>query len=118
MNENRGVHKVEVLKIDSLQADANAAVPLKTVFSQESISGNMKVGTVKIPPGKRVPLSGVSNHQENEYSIIVKGSIVTETNGKTYRVASGEATFIPAGQEHIAYNDGNEDCEIVWVLIG
>ncbi|WP_227888082.1 cupin domain-containing protein [Cytobacillus oceanisediminis] len=50
--------------------------------------------------------------------MIVKGSIVTETNGKTYRVSSGEATYIPAGQEHIAYNDSEEDCEIVWVLVG
>jgi quercetin dioxygenase-like cupin family protein len=118
MSENRGVHNVEVLKIDSLQVDANAAVPLKTVFSQESLTGNLRMGTVVIPPGKRVPLSGVSNHQENEYSIIVKGSIVTETKGKTYRVSSGEATFIPAGQEHIAYNDGTEECELVWVLVG
>ncbi|WP_042355699.1 cupin domain-containing protein [Bacillus rubiinfantis] len=109
---------MEVVKIDSLPVDSNAAVPLKNVFSQVSVSGAVKVGTVSIPPGKRVPLTGVSNHKENEYSIIVKGSIVTETKGKTYRVSSGEATFIPAGQEHIAYNDGEEDCEIVWVLVG
>ena len=109
---------MEVLKIDSLQVDENAVVPLKTVFSQEFISGKVQVGTVTIPPGKRVPLSGVSNHKENEYSIIVKGSIVTETNGETFRVSSGDATFIPAGQEHIAYNDSNDDCEIVWVLVG
>lgn len=109
---------MEVLKIDGLEVDANAVVPLKTVFTQESLSGQLKVGTVKIPPGKRVPLTGVSNHKENEYSIVVKGSIVTETNGKTYRVSSGDATFIPAGEEHIAYNDTNEDCEIVWVLVG
>lgn len=109
---------MEVLNIEKIEADSNAAVPLKTVFSQKVLSGDMKVGTVVIPPGKRVPLTGVSNHKENEYSIIVKGSIVTETNGKTYRVSSGEATFIPAGQEHIAYNDSEEDCEIIWVLVG
>jgi quercetin dioxygenase-like cupin family protein len=109
---------VEVLNIESITADPNAAVPLKTVFSQKALAGDLKVGTVVIPPGSRVPLTGVSNHSENEYSIIVKGSIVTETNGKTYRVSSGEATYIPAGQEHIAYNDSEEDCEIVWVLVG
>ncbi|MCU1806366.1 cupin domain-containing protein [Cytobacillus firmus] len=109
---------MEVLNIEKINPDPNAAVPLKTVFSQKALAGDLKVGTVVIPPGKRVPLSGVSNHKENEYSIIVKGSIVTETNGKTYRVSSGEATYIPAGQEHIAYNDSEEDCEIVWVLVG
>ncbi|MBX9975187.1 cupin domain-containing protein [Cytobacillus firmus] len=109
---------MEVLNIEKIKADLNAAVPLKTIFSQKALAGDLKVGTVVIPPGKRVPLTGVSNHRENEYSIIVKGSIVTETNGKTYRVSSGEATYIPAGQEHIAYNDSEEDCEIVWVLVG
>jgi quercetin dioxygenase-like cupin family protein len=109
---------MEVLKIEGLEVDVNAAVPLKTVFKQNAVSGDLKVGHVTIPPGKRVPLAGVSNHKENEYSIVIKGSIVTETNGQTYRVASGDATFIPAGQEHIAYNDGDMDCEIVWVLVG
>lgn len=109
---------MEVKNIKNLSADPNAAVPLKTVFSHEAMSKSMKMGTVVIPPGKRVPLTGVSNHQENEYSIVIKGSIVTETIGKTFKVTSGEATFIPAGQEHIAYNDGDEDCEIVWVLVG
>jgi quercetin dioxygenase-like cupin family protein len=109
---------VEVLNIESLPEDVNATVPLKTVFSQASLSGNLAMGTVTIPPGKRVPLKGVSKHEENEYSIIVKGSIVTEVNGKVYRASSGEATFIPAGEEHIAYNDSNEDCKIIWVLVG
>ncbi|MBU8769480.1 cupin domain-containing protein [Cytobacillus oceanisediminis] len=109
---------MDVLNIEDIQIDSNAAVPLKTVFSQKALAGDLKVGTVVIPPGKRVPLKGVSNHKENEYSIIVKGSIVTETKGRTYRVSSGDATFIPAGQEHIAYNDSDEDCEIVWVLVG
>ncbi len=115
---SKGENRVEVLKIDSLPEDTNAAVPLKNVFQQAAVSGKLKMGTVTIPPGKRVPLKGVSNHQENEYSIIIKGSIMTETNGQTLRVSSGEATFIPAGQEHIAYNDSNEDCEIIWVLVG
>lgn len=109
---------MDVLNIEDIQIDSNAAVPLKTVFSQKALAGDLKVGTVVIPPGKRVPLTGVSNHKENEYSIIVKGSIVTETKGRTYRVSSGDATFIPAGQEHIAYNDSDEACEIVWVLVG
>ncbi|WP_040209099.1 cupin domain-containing protein [Neobacillus jeddahensis] len=109
---------MEIVNVNTLTADENTAVSLKTIFSQEMVNGNLKVGAVTIPPGKRVPLSGLSKHKENEYSIIVKGSIVTETKGKTYRVSSGEATFIPAGQEHIAYNDRDVNCEIVWVLVG
>ncbi|ALC91460.1 cupin [Bacillus sp. FJAT-18017] len=109
---------MDVLTLKNINADPGTAVPLKTIFGKKGISGDFRMGTVTISPGKRVPLAGVSNHAENEYSIILKGSIVTETIGKTYRVSAGEATFIPAGQEHIAYNDGTEDCEIVWVLVG
>lgn len=109
---------LKLINLNELSADSDTAVQLKTVFSQEALSGNLRMGTVVVPPGERVPVTGSSKHDENEYSIIVKGSIVTETLGKTYQASSGEATFIPAGQEHIAYNDGNEDCEIIWVLVG
>ncbi|RLQ94831.1 cupin domain-containing protein [Falsibacillus albus] len=110
---------MDVLTINQINPSQESPVPLRTVFEEKIREGMaVSMGTVTIPPGKRVPLQGVSNHIQNEYSIIVKGSILTECGGKTYRVSSGDATFIRAGEEHIAYNDGKEDCEVIWMLVG
>jgi quercetin dioxygenase-like cupin family protein len=109
---------MEVVTIDKIDVDKNAPVPLRELFNQTSGDGKVTVGTVTIPPGKRVPIEGMSNHHQNEYAVVVKGTLVTESGGKTYHVSSGQATFIPAGEEHIAFNDSEEDCEIVWVLVG
>ncbi|WP_249260935.1 hypothetical protein [Virgibacillus pantothenticus] len=42
---------------------------LKTLFEDNSETMNVTFGTVRIPPGERVPSEGLSSHLENEYSI-------------------------------------------------
>lgn len=78
----------------------------------------IRFGTVVIPPGQRIPLEGTAHHDQYEYSFVIKGTFVTESGQEKYRISSGQATFIPAGEKHWAYNDGDEECEIVWVLVG
>lgn len=109
---------MKVLNINDITADQNEAFSLRILFNEEKNDTNIKVGTVTIYPGQRVPLTGVSNHSENEYSVIVKGSLITEIYGEQQRVSSGQATYIPAGEEHIAFNDGEEECELVFVFVG
>jgi quercetin dioxygenase-like cupin family protein len=109
---------MKVLNINDIAADQNEAFSLRTLFHEEKNNTNVKVGTVTIYPGQRVPLTGVSNHSENEYSVIGKGTLKTEIDGKQQRVSSGQATYIPAGEEHIAFNDGEEECELVFIFVG
>ncbi|SFC68049.1 Cupin domain-containing protein [Bacillus sp. OV322] len=108
---------MQVLSIETLQEDPKAPVSMRSVFSHCALTGNLNLHKNIIPPGKRIPLSEISDHGENVYSIITNGSIVTETTGETHRISEGETIFISAGHEHIAYNDGNEDCEILCVHI-
>ncbi|MDN4075456.1 cupin domain-containing protein [Fictibacillus terranigra] len=109
---------MKILKLQDIPPEENKAFSLRTVFEKENKDTTVKIGTVTIYPGERVPLTGVSNHTEDEYSVIVKGTLLTESNGNQHRVSSGQATFIPAGEEHIAFNDGEETCELVFVLVG
>lgn len=91
---------------------------LKTLFPTGIIAGSkVMMGTVVIPPKTRLPLSGDGAHEQDEYSYIIRGSIETVSGGKEYTVRAGEATLIPAGEKHWAYNASDEDCEIVWVLV-
>ncbi|MCW1927237.1 cupin domain-containing protein [Bhargavaea beijingensis] len=109
---------MEVLKLADLIEEGNESYSMKTVFQESVGDAGVKVGRVVIRTGEKVPLTGVSKHAENEYSIILKGSLVTEVGGEKIRVSAGDATFIPKGEEHIATNDGEEDCELVFVLVG
>ncbi len=104
---------MEIINITEVEGPKNADVDMKTVFAKEGVT----MGTVVIPPGIRAPLKGAGSHEGDEYSIILKGSLLTESGGKQYRVSAGQATFIPAGEAHWALNDGTEDCEIIWTLV-
>ncbi|API93118.1 cupin domain-containing protein [Virgibacillus pantothenticus] len=90
---------------------------LKTLFEDNSETMNVTFGTVRIPPGERVPSEGLSSHLENEYSIILKGELQGESGGAPFEVKAKDATFIPAGEKHWAVNNSEETCEIVWLLV-
>ena len=109
---------MDVLKLADLQEEGNESYSMKTVFQEAVGDSSVKVGRVVIRAGETVPLTGVSKHRENEYSIILKGSLVTDIGDEKIRVTAGDATFIPKGEEHVATNDGEEDCELVFVLVG
>ncbi|UFJ42399.1 cupin domain-containing protein [Brevibacillus humidisoli] len=107
-----------VVNIDEVMPDAKQHVSLKTLFSERDLEGaNARFGVVTIPPKTRIPLSGTGAHEEDEYSIVVKGAMIAGVGDMEYRLSAGDASLIPAGEAHWAYNDGEENCEIVWVLV-
>jgi quercetin dioxygenase-like cupin family protein len=109
---------MNIVTVKEIVEESRPGVSMKTIFDESVIQGGRTLlGTVSIPPGARIPLSGTGSHEQDEYGIVLKGSILTMSGGKEYRVSSGQATFIPNGEEHWALNDGQEDCEIVWVLV-
>ncbi|MFD2761146.1 cupin domain-containing protein [Lentibacillus juripiscarius] len=90
---------------------------LLTLFEEKYNDIDVRFGTVTILSGERVPKKGLSKHEENEYSIIIKGEIEGESGGTPFRVSESHATFIPAGEQHWAINSGEEPCKIVWALV-
>ncbi|MDQ0253393.1 quercetin dioxygenase-like cupin family protein [Evansella vedderi] len=109
---------MQVVTINQVSPENKPNIEMRTLFDDSILEGaRATFGTVTIPPGARIPLEGTGSHQEDEYAIVIKGSITTMSGGKEYKVSAGQATFIPYGEEHWAYNDGNEDCEIIWALV-
>lgn len=90
---------------------------LTTLFKKSTENFEFKFGTVIIEPGESVPDTGFSCHEENEYSIIIEGSIEGESGGKPFKVIEGDSTFIPIGEKHWAKNTGSLPCKIVWTLV-
>ena len=104
--------KIETNK--DIKAADRYDVIMKTLFGEDA---QVTMGTVVFPPGARVPAEGAGAHAEHEYSFVMSGSLLTVSGGKEYRISEGQATLIPAGEEHWAFNDGTENCEIIWVLV-
>jgi quercetin dioxygenase-like cupin family protein len=107
-----------VVNANEVKPDDRPEISMKTLFSENAIeNGITTFGTVSIPPKTRLPLSGTGAHEQDEYSMILKGSVAIYIGDQEYRMSAGNATLIPAGEAHWCINDGDEDCEIVWVLV-
>lgn len=103
---------------DKLKAANRCDVIMKTLFGEDALKdAKVTMGTVVFPPGARVPAEGAGVHAEHEYSFIVSGSILTMSGGQECRISEGQATLIPAGEEHWAFNDGTENCEIIYFMV-
>ena len=74
----------------------------------------VQMGFGVFPPGMEAP---PAVHDADEYAFILSGTVKSRIGGKVYTAKAGSATFIPAGEEHVSYNDGTEECRLVWLLI-
>lgn len=99
-----------------IPADDRTDVTMKKLFGGLE-HGKVTMGMAVFPPGARVPAVDAAAHSGDEYSYILKGTLLTMSGGQTQHLAAGEASFIPAGEAHWAYNDSDTDCELIWSLI-
>jgi quercetin dioxygenase-like cupin family protein len=107
-----------IARSEAVQAEAVPDVVLKTMLPFDCIrDGKTRFGIVTIPPGARIPVKGLAPHDEDEYSILVKGTMVTTIGEVEHRIQAGDSTLILAGEAHAVYNDGEEECILVWALV-
>lgn len=106
------------MKISKINREQSEEIMNQTLFQHIDQNTVVKMGFVQILPGERVPKEGLSMHDEDEYSFILQGSITTQSgDSPIMKVEHGTATFIPAKEKHWAINEGEEVCEIVYVLV-
>ncbi|GHV78521.1 hypothetical protein AGMMS49944_03120 [Spirochaetia bacterium] len=74
----------------------------------------VQMGLGVFPPGMIAP---PAIHQEDEYGFVIAGTIKAKIGGKVFEAGAGSATFIPAGEEHISFNDSSGECRVVWALV-
>lgn len=104
---------MKMVSVDEVMAVASSNARMKYLFNE----GKVTMGTAVFPPGARVPQEGTAAHEADEYALVLKGSILTMSGEKEYQLQSGKASLIPQGEEHWSFNDTNEDCEVVWILV-
>ena len=81
------------------------------------LHGARNMGSAIFAPGSRGPAEGMTSHAEDEYAYTISGSIKCFSGGKLCEMKAGDTSFIPAGEEHYSYNDSNEPCTLVYVLV-
>ncbi|MGV3465007.1 MAG: cupin domain-containing protein [Heyndrickxia sp.] len=106
------------MKISKVTKEFNNEATNHILFQHIDNESVVKMGYVTVPPGERVPKEGLSCHDEDEYSYILKGCMTTQSGAEEIKkVAKGSATFIPANEKHWALNESEEPCEIVYALV-
>ncbi len=90
-----------------------AALPAKAEF--ELPHGTAITGILEFAAGTRLPMTGVSAHEQDEVSFILSGKLEAVSGGESATLESGDISFIPAGEPHWALV--LEDTRIAYVLI-
>jgi len=109
---------MKIVTTKDIKPAKRSDVIMKTLFGgDEARDTKITMGTVVFPPGARVPAEGTGTHNEHEYAYVISGSILAMSGGKEYRMLKGQASFIPAGEAHWSFNDGSENCELIWALV-
>ncbi|MES9683153.1 cupin [Bacillus sp. AFS001701] len=90
---------------------------MKKLFTRQGDFKEVSMSVISLTPGERVPAVGMSCHEEDEYSYIFSGEIDTYSKGVHSVEKAGDATFIPAGEEHWCINRTNEPCLLVCFMV-
>lgn len=108
---------MEIKKADELQISDFGLYKMVDAFNKNP-NRKVKMGKSFMKHGARVPYDGMSSHDEDEYSYVIKGSLSAHTENVSTVITSGDFGFIPKGTKHWCKNEGDEDCELIWILVG
>ncbi len=76
-------------------------------------SQTFTMGTAFFPPHTTVPEAA---HTGDEISLVLEGEIFCDASGETHRLTSGNASWIPRGENHVSYTKENS-AVVVWMLV-
>ena len=94
---------------------AEPEVKLKSLVSLIKSDKKMQLGgTWCLAAGTRMPVHGRSAHSRHEVSIILDGTIETQSGGRTIVLQAGDLVSIPEGQE--ACTEVIEDTRLIYIF--
>ncbi len=107
---------MELIKIKDLEAIGLPGFDMRKIFNINK-GENVEISFIKIMPGMRIPETGFSCHDKDEYSVIVGGEIFTSVEGEDFVISEGDATLIKKGEKHWCRNDKDVSCTLVCVMV-
>jgi quercetin dioxygenase-like cupin family protein len=104
------------MKVFKLKYPSAPEQVLPLLEMQPGQGASLKMGTVRLNKGDRIPLEGYSRHDEFEISVILAGGLEVKCAGEQHTLRAGEFSLIRAGEEHWAR--AIEDTELMWFCFG
>src|SRR5699024_11702658 len=117
LKTNRWEKVMKKVNIDDVESIGMPMYEMKKLFNKQGNYTEMSMSVISLTPGERVPAEGMSSHEEDEYSFFMSGEVETYCDGEYTVVKKGDATLIPAGEEHWAINNGTEPCVLVCFMV-
>ena len=109
---------MEKISLSNINSNTNpSGLQISQFFNVEKQGRNVNMGYVVFKPGQRAPLEGTTSHTGDEYGYIISGGLTCMSGGVEYSVKAGDATLIPANEEHYAINNSTEDCTLIYLLV-
>jgi len=87
-------------------------------FDEKLATATVRMGKAIMKPGVRVPEVGMKPHDQDEFSYIVKGTMKSQVGDEHITLYPGDFSFIPKNTPHWSENVSDEDCELIWLLVG
>ncbi len=83
-------------------------------LTAELTGGPLDIGTERVAQGVGPPLH--VHHRQDEYVLVLSGSLRCRIAGDDVDLDAGDAALIPRGLEHTFTNVNPEPCDTVWVI--
>jgi quercetin dioxygenase-like cupin family protein len=109
--------KISETPFDKIPKDSGDVVLISLFGAETRPDAAVSMGYAVFEPGVRVPREGMTSHEGDEFSYILSGSLTAFSGGARRTLKTGDAAFIPAGEQHCSRNDSGEPCTLVYMLV-
>ncbi|MBQ3378956.1 MAG: cupin domain-containing protein [Clostridia bacterium] len=108
---------MEIKKISEFSSTGAPLYDMRVILNKTGKHEIVKFSVITFEPHVRVPETGESVHEEDEYSFFIDGALYTQSGATQADVSAGDVTLIPAGERHFCENRSDEKCTLVCVMV-
>ena len=118
VRSNRRKDMEEMVDIHTWRLDEKT---LKSTIGKNLVllsnSKEATAGVISLKPKQRVPEKGFSSHDAVEICLLLKGTVVLNTEHNRKIAVEGDMAYIPRSTPHFTLNESaEEEAKIFWVL--
>lgn len=96
--------------------EGKGPVHLLNVYTADELPGARMFARITVDPGS--VFGRHQHHDEAEIYYLLKGELVTESDGQEYALKPGDSSMTKDGEIHLLRNETDESAELLAVILG